>query len=226
MLENTTGEKLTLSASTMPGERFAPEIAPGNSALLSLVFLDGVWLMNGLGLQCLPPEIYDKCQKEHRDKEQQSKEAYKHLMESFDKQRIGVCRSYEEYMKLAYGDNAPKATGAPNLLAEIRESGNLLYLLNTDGTVSMLRGLASCVKIKSNPYYDEEDAKHEALSLIFDHSLSTPEMREYIIKNKLIPDAALNSAESVEAGRKLFQKNIRFFNEYSDRDTMPFVGEI
>ena len=169
--------------------------------------------MNGLGLQCLPPEIYDECQKTHREKDTQRKEIYTYFMKSFDKQRIGVCSSYEEYMKLAYGDKAPKVNGDPNLIADIRESGNLLYFLNTDGTVSILPGRASCVKIKNNPYYDEKDAKHEGLSLIFDHSLSTPEMRDYIIKNKLIPDAALNSAESVEAGRKLFQKNIRFFND-------------
>ena len=226
VLEDIDGKMLTLSAYTMPDERFAPEIAPGKSALLSLVFLDGVWLMNGLGLQCLPPEIYDECQKTHREKDTQRKEIYTYFMKSFNKQRIGVCGSYEEYMKLAYGDTAPKVNGDPNLLADIRESGNLLYFLNTDGTVSILPGRASCVKIKDNPYYDEKDAKHEGLSLIFDHSLSTPEMRDYIIKNKLIPDAALNSAESVEAGRKLFQKNIRFFNDYSDRDSMPFVGEI
>lgn len=51
-------------------------------------------------------------------------------------------------------------------------------------------------------------------------------MREYIIKNKLIPDAALSSVISVEAGRELFQKNIRFFNDYSDRDTLPFVADV
>ena len=111
-------------------------------------------------------------------------------------------------------------------LADIREAGNLLYFLNTDGTVSILPGWASSVKIKDNPYYDEEDASYDGLSLIFDHSLSTPEMREYIIKNKLIPDAALSSVISDEAGRKLFQKNIRFFNDYSDRDTMSFVTEV
>lgn len=226
VLEDTNGEKLTLSASTMPGERFAPEVVPGKSALLSLVFLDGVWLMNGLGLQGLPPEIYEECYKTHCEKDKQRKAVYKYLIKAFGKQRIGVCGSYEEYLNLAYGDNAPSATGDPKLLADISDAGNLLYFLNTDGTVSILPGWASCVKIKGNPYYDEEDALHDGISLILDHSLSTPEMREYIIKNKLIPDAALSSVISVEAGRKLFQKNIRFFNDYSARDTMPFVVEV
>lgn len=226
ILEDTNGEKLTLSASTMPGERFAPEVAPGKSALMSLVFFDGVWLMNGLGLQGLPPEVYEECRKTHREKDKQRKGVYKYLITAFSNQRIGVCGSYEEYMKLAYNGNVPAANGDPKLIADIRDAGNLLYFLNTDGTVSILPGWASCVKIKDNPYYDEDDASHDGLVLIFDHSLSTPEMREYIIKKKLIPDAALSSVISAEAGRKLFQKNIRFFNDYSNRDTMPFVSEV
>lgn len=226
VLEDINGGKLTLSAATMPGERFAPEVVPGKSALMSLVFLDGVWLMNGFGLQGLPSEIYEECYKTHREKDKQRKEVYKYFIKAFSKQRIGVCGSYEEYMKLAHGENAPKVDGDSKLLADIRDAGNLLYFLNTDGTVSILPGWASCVKIKGNPYYDEKDASDDGLSLIFDHSLSTPEMREYIIKNKLIPDAALNSVVSVEAGRKLFQKNIRFFNDYAGRDLMSYIGEI
>lgn len=226
ILEDVGGKRLTLSASTMPGERFPTDVATGKSALLSLVFLDGVWLMNGLGLHGLPSEIYEKCYTTHCEKEKQSKVGYKYLIKAFGKQRIGVCGSYEEYMKLAYGDNAPNVNGDPKLIADIRDAGNLLWFLNSDGTVSILPGRASCVKIKDNPYYDEEDASNDGLSLIFDHSSSTPEMREYIIKNKLIPDAALSSVISVEAGRKLLQKNIRFFNDYSDRDTLPFVADV
>ena len=102
----------------------------------------------------------------------------------------------------------------------------MLYFVNQNGTITLLPGWGSSVKIKDNPYYDEEEAKHDGLALIFNHSLSTPEMRNYIIKNKLIPDAALTSVISPEAGRELFQNNISFFNDYSDRDTMPFVADI
>lgn len=221
VLEDTDGTRLTLSASTMPGEKFSPETAPGKSALLSLVFLDGVWLMNGLGLHALSPGIYEECRNAHFEKATQRKETYRYLMKAFGRQRMGVCGSYEEYIRLAYGDNAPDAKVEPELFADIRDAGNLLYFLNTDGTVSILPGWATCVKVKDNPYYDEEEASHDSLALIFDHSLSTPEMREYIIKNRLIPDAGLSSVISVEAGRRLFQKNIRFFNDYSGRDTMP-----
>ena len=225
-LKDVYGKTLTLSASTMPDGRFAPEISPGMSAYFSLVQVEGVWLMNGIGLQALPPNIYVNYCKEHLEKEKQQKEGYKYLMKAFSKKRIGVCGSYEEYMKLAYGDNPPKTGGDADVLADIRNAGNLLYFLNSDGTVSMLPGGATYVKIKDNPYYDPDEAAHHGLAIIFDHSLSTPEMREYVIKNKLIPDAALSSVVSPEAGRKLFQRNMRFFNDYADRDTMPFISEM
>lgn len=225
VLEDTKGEKITLSASTMPGEKFATEITPGMTTLMSLVFVDGVWMMNGLGLQVLPDKVYNDCRRMRLEKEKQQKETYKYHLKSFHKKRIGVCGSYEEYMQLAYGDNAPKYNGDPEMLASMREADNLVYFLNTDGTVSILPGWAACLKIKDNPYYDEEQAK-DGISLIFDHSLTSDEMREYIIKNKLIPDAALNSIVSPEAGRKLFQKDIRFFNDYTDRDTIPLVAKL
>lgn len=226
VLTDSDGNKLTLSASTMPGERFASGIAPGKSALMSLVLLDGVWVMNGIGLQGLPPEIYEECRDAHKKKDKERKDVYRYLMKRFGKQRMGVCGSYEEYIKLAYGDDAAGVHSDPVLVENIRTAGNLLYFLNTDGTVTMLPGWAGCVKIKDNPYYNEEDASRDGISLILNHSLSTPEMRQYIISKKLIPDAALSSVISPEAGRKMFQKNISFLNDYSGRDTMPFLMEV
>lgn len=69
-------------------------------------------------------------------------------MKSLQKKRIGVCDSFAEYIKLAYGSNALKYNGNLNLAADIRDAGNILYLLNTDGIVSILSGWDNCVKIK------------------------------------------------------------------------------
>ena len=49
---------------------------------------------------------------------------------------------------LAYGYNALKYNGNLNLSADIRDAGNILCLLNTDGIVSILPGWDNCVKIK------------------------------------------------------------------------------
>lgn len=226
ILRDVKGEILTLAAASMPGGRFSPDIMPGRSALLSLVLVDGVWLMNGLGVHGLPEEVYEECRKIHIAKEKNHKEAYKYLMMSFGKKRMGVCGSYEEYIKLAYRGDDPNAEVDTKLLADIRDAGNLLYFLNSDGIVSILPGWAQSVRMNDNPYYDSNSASHDGIALIMDHSLSTAEMRQYIIKHKLVPDAALSSVISPEAGRDMFQKNIRFLNDYSDRDTMPVVMDM
>ena len=49
---------------------------------------------------------------------------------------------------LAYGYNALKYNGNLNLAADIRDAGNILCFLNTDGIVSILSGWDNCVKIK------------------------------------------------------------------------------
>lgn len=226
VLKDMNDEKLILSAATMPGEKFPSDVVPGKTALMSLVLFDGVWLMNGLGLQVLPGEVYEESREKHREKVKQRKDAFKYLLKAFHKQRLGVCGSYEEYLKRSCGSNALRTNDDPKLLADIRDAGNLVYFLNSDGTVSILPGWATCVKIDDNPYYDKEDASSEGLALILGHSLTTPEMRDYIIKNKLIPDAALSSMISEEAGRKMFQKNIRFLNDYTDRDSMQSLEDI
>lgn len=226
VLEDVDGEKITLSAFTMPDEKFPSAVAPGQSAMMSLVFFDGVWMMNGIGLINLSPELYEKYREIHRNKVRQGKEAYEYLFKAFGRKRIGVCGTYEEYLKLTCGHYNPTVGVDPQLEEDIRDAGNLLYFLDTDGTVSILPGWAPCVKVKDNPFYNKEEATRDGLSLIFDHTLTTPEMREYIIKNKLIPDAALNSAVSEETGRRLFQSNLRFFNAYTARDTTPPVVKV
>ena len=219
VIMNSRNKKFVLSADTMPLGVFPPEVAPGKSTLISLVFLDGVWLMNGIALQALPEQVY----KEHRDNlrksRKQGKESYQFLMKAFGNQRMGVCGSYDDYLKLVYGGDVPAAAGDSDLADAIRKAGNVLYFLNSDGNVSMLPGWASYVKIDGNPFYDAGKASKGGLAIILNHSLTTPELREYVIKHKLIPDAALNSMISPEIGRQLFQQNIRFLNDYSSRDT-------
>ena len=40
-----------------------------------------------------------------------------------------------------------------------------------------------------------------------------------------MPDAAFNSLESVNAGKTLFQNNIRFLNDYVGRDGVEVFSE-
>lgn len=136
-----------------------------------------------------------------------------------------MCSSYEEYLKLATGDYSSEDRSDPELTADVQSAVNLVYFLNSNGMVSILPNWAGCIKIKGNPYYDKEQATEESVALIMDQTSPSPELREYLIDKKLIPDAALNLFFSVEDGRQLFQENIRFLNDYAGRDSMPFVAD-
>lgn len=226
VIEDVDGKKYTLTASTLPDNKFDPEIKPGMAAFLSLVYFDGAWVINGVGVNGMPGEAFDEHRERHRKNEEQRKMSYKYLLKALQKNRIGVCSSYDEYMKLANGDYSPEDRSDPEMTAIMRNADNLVYFLNSDGIVSMLPDWAECIKIKGNQYYDKETAMQKGLALIMDRTLATSEMRQYLIDNNLIPDAALNSLFSAEEGRRLFQENIRFINDYANRDSMTFLANV
>lgn len=225
VLEDADGKKYTLTAASFPDKKIIPDIKPGKSAMLSIVYFDGVWVMNGVGINGMPGEAFDEHRERHLKNEEERKASYKYLLKALKKKRIGVCSSYEEYLKLANGDYSPEDRSDPELTADVRSAVNLVYFLNSNGMVSILPNWAGCIKIKGNPYYDKEQATEEGVALIMDQTLASPELREYLIDKKLIPDAALNSFFSIEDGRQLFQENIRFLNDYAGRDSMPFVAD-
>lgn len=223
VLRDLDGKKVTLSATSMPSNRFEDKIKAGDSCFMSIVLVDGVWVMNGAGLQKLPPDVFDDARKRVLADKKQEKQVYKRIYEEFGGRRIYVCGSYEEYLRKIFGPELPEAYADHEIPDDIRNADNVLCFLEDSGRVSMYADWGDCVKIEGNPYYDAEEASQEARNLILDHRMTSPAMRDYLIKKKLIPDAALNSIISPESGRKLFQQNMRFLNDFVDRDTMPFV---
>lgn len=222
---NVEGEELPMSAITMPHERFADDIKAGVSSMMSLVYFDGIWVMNSLCMQPLPAEVYDEAYEKYINKSKDNKATYKEILKRLKNKRIGVCANYDEYMSKVYdGDDWREKTDR-EMYSELNDVDNLLYFVNTDSTVSMLPDRGGSIKLRGNKFYDKQEAHNDAITFIFDHSLSTAEFREYIIENNLIPDAALSSVVSKEAGRRLFQENIRFFNDYTARNTLHFLSQ-
>lgn len=226
VLENVYGEKFTLSAATMPGEKLPSNVKAGDSAVMSIVRLGGKWSMNGLSLDALPPQMFEEVRKKVLAKKKMQKENYNRLYKAFGRQRIGVCASYDEYVKIAFGGKVPEVCTDVEIPEDIRDADNLLYFLEDNGMVNMLPDWGDCVKTDDNPYYDPQEAAEEGRMLILDHRMTSSEMRDCLIKKKLLPDAALNSMVSPEAGKRLFQRNMRFLNDFCDRDTMPFATNI
>lgn len=222
-LVNLEGEEMTMSATTLPDEKFMSKIKEGMSALMSLVWFDGAWVMNSIGLQTLPDEAYDMALKEFREKQDNDNYTYRYLMKHLKNKRFGVFADYKEYMAKAYPDRQLNENIPPEIAHDLKDSDNIVYFINSDGSTSILPGWATCIKLRCNKFYDKAEATADGISLICNQSMTTPEMRQYMIDNNMLADAAMNSVISEAAGRQLFQENIRFFNDYYSRDSLKYL---
>ncbi|MCX4368565.1 MAG: DUF3843 family protein [Duncaniella sp.] len=222
ILVSLEGQEMSMSATTLPGEKFSSEVKEGMSALMSLVWFDGAWVMNSIGLQALPEEAYDTALKNYREKQDNDNNTYHYLMKNLKNKRLGVYADYKEYMAKAYPDKPRNENIPPEIIRDLEECDNMVYFINSDGTTTILPGWATCIKLRGNKFYDKAEATVDGISLICNQSMTTPEMRQYMIDNKMLADAAMNSIISETAGRRLFQENIRFFNDYYSRDSMKY----
>lgn len=66
---------------------------------------------------------------------------------------------------------------------------------------------ALCVKDERNPYYNAKYAKNQAINFVLSVS---DEVRDYLISNKLLPDATINSVYGLERGNEIVQQNFDF----------------
>jgi len=222
---NKDGDEMSLSAMTMPGEKFAPDIKKGCCSMMSLVYFDGSWVMNSLCLQPLPDKLFKNVQEEHNRMSKQNADSYKRIMKALKNKRIGVCKNYDEYISLFNKADDWKSKIQAKDYKALNDVDNLLYFVNDNSDITLLPNFGDCVKIRGNKYYNKNAANDRALCLVLDSNIGTPDFRRYIIENNLIPDAALSSAISKEAGRRLFQKNIRFLHDYYNRNTLQFLQE-
>lgn len=95
-LTDTEGNSYRLSAFTLPGEKFAEGVTEGSSALCSLVYFDGVWNINGMALQTLPPDFYNES-KENSDKiRDEESRKYCDLMKKLDNKPLGAAADFDE----------------------------------------------------------------------------------------------------------------------------------
>lgn len=214
-ISDTDGNSYQLSAFTLPGEKFAEGVTEGSSALCSLVYFDGVWNINGMALQTLPPDFYNES-KETSDKirEEESRK-YCDLMKKLDNKPLGAAADFDELRSVL---ELPQKDAA-DIPSDILNGKDILFFVNPDGNISLLANYAESVKFPGNKLYNKETAATDGLALVFDPDLTSKEMRDYILSNNLVPDAALRSAVSPEEGHRLFQDNLPFFADYALRDS-------
>lgn len=177
----------------------------------SIVKYDETWQVNGMSSWNNITEFY-KSYKDHKDREHRysATNFYNKVIEKHDGRRLFFFKDLDEYLqwgkkhlmlvnfkKEDLGDNLP------------HERFPAVFIAPEDSDLCIAMGAAQVIKHPDNPYYNQEKAKEDAI-MFFNPDAVPDVMARYIVENRLIPDAALNSLQGEEHGRALVQDNIDF----------------
>lgn len=223
--EDAGHESYQVSAFTMPNEKMPGHVKKGDTVFGSIVNYGKDWVVNGIALQGLPSKLYKEVEDRAQEDKKRQKSSYDAVLKYLDGKRLIVCRNYDAYLK-----KFPKPIGQHELsdeereqMAELNDVDNLLCFLKSDGMVEMIPDYGSCVKIPYNKYYDPTDT--DGFMLVMDSNLASEELRDYLVDNKLVPGAAMNSMISKEDGHRLFQTYMRFFCDNKKAGTLRCIEE-
>ncbi len=177
----------------------------------SIVKYDETWQVNGMSSWNMITEFY-KSYKNHKDREHRysATKFYNKVIKKYGGRRLFFFKDLDEYLqwgkkhlmlvnfkKEDLGDNLP------------HERSPAVYIAPEDSDLCIAMGAAQVIKHPDNPYYDPEKAKEDAI-MVFNPDAVPDVMARYLIDNRLIPDAALNSLQGEEHGRALVQDNLDF----------------
>ena len=101
-------------------------------------------------------------------------------------------------------------TDKPEQTEVHEQEKNLVAFVSPETGFLVLPGGACCIRHPNNPYYQAEEAGPYAIKILFDPHYSAPEMVRCLVRENLLPDAALFSEISVERGKQLLQDDLDF----------------
>lgn len=217
VVENLNGDLMTVSFDPLP-ENVWKDIRAGRIMVAPLFFYDGKWKVNGISSFTHVPESIEKSQLEYKTKKESTSTTYKFHMKENNEIPIGVAGTYDEFSKRFKLD---KAVAKGENIDKIQKDKDILYFINTDSSVSLLPDNARIVALKDNPYYSKDDAaKYGALLICGDNS--TKELRDYLIENRLLPDARLGGNFPDTEAKLWFAENAPFLSVVTHTEEVQF----
>lgn len=224
LLETVSGHEINLSAETFK-DGIIPDFYTAQSTMeTSLIYYDKAWGINGIAICPLPAELFGKIKQAYTYNQQYQQSNYDYYFKKLGK-RIGVAKDYQSLVRLipelenASTPHQHELNIDPSYL---KDAKYILYFLNNDGNLTLIPDLGVALKIDDNPYYDPKLARSRGIMLLLNTELADQEFRNYIVEHNLIPEAAINSTESSEAGLRILQENIGFISRLPMRDTLNF----
>lgn len=211
LLEDWQGQHFELMASDLlQGE--ADKVTKRKVMLGSLVKYKDRWYPNG-GVSWLKQEDRFLKYREQKQSAQKQKELITDKVLRLNQNCPFLF--FEDYsaMKKWIGENLKdefQNTDTPELSEAHEQEKNLVAFVSPETGFLVLPGGACCVCHPDNPYYQADEAGAYAIKVLFDPHYSASEMVRCLVREKLLPDAALFSEISEERGKQLLQDNLDF----------------
>lgn len=211
LLEDWQGQHFELMASDLlQGE--ADKVTKRKVMLGSLVKYKDHWYPNG-GVSWLKQEDRFLKYREQKQSAQKQKELITDKVLRLNQNCPFLF--FEDYsaMKKWIGENLKdefQNTDTPELSEAHEQEKNLVAFVSPETGFLVLPGGACCVCHPDNPYYQADEAGAYAIKVLFDPHYSASEMVRCLVREKLLPDAALFSEISEERGKQLLQDNLDF----------------
>ncbi len=221
VVDSLDGKELTLSPLTMPDGVFPEYVAADTVSYVSLVYFDKTWIINGVAVNSLKREVFENARKEWDGVSEDAKKKFDELVEKNNGSRIGVCSSIDEYQKIFGIDDDQLTDYQKRMKAELKNSKNIIYFINSGFHVEIIPDLGDCISIPGNEFYSSRGSKE--LVMIFDKNIASEAFRDYIVMNNLIPAARLKTSNSDVDGHELLQKNLPFFIDNIKEGNIDFV---
>lgn len=211
LLEDLQGQHFELMASDLlQGE--TDRVTKRKVMLGSLVKYKDHWYPNG-GVSWLKQEDRFLKYREQKQSAQKQKELITDKVLRLNQNCPFLF--FEDYsaMKKWIGENLKdefQNTDTPELSEAHEQEKNLVAFVSPETGFLVLPGGACCVCHPDNPYYQADEAGAYAIKVLFDPHYSASEMVRCLVREKLLPDAALFSEISEERGKQLLQDNLDF----------------
>lgn len=203
--ESIDGENFSVRASNLNNPR--EECYKRKLIIGSFVQYDGQWYLNGGSAWSDNIEMFEESQTNYTNQ--------KNIVPLYEELRkkagdnpllyFADTEAMSDFMKhnLPLGKGMEKGIQFPPGHKHI-----LVYVpLDNEKDFEIYPDGALCVKDERNPYYNAKYAKNQAINFVLSVS---DEVRDYLISNKLLPDATINSVYGLERGNEIVQQNFDF----------------
>ncbi len=183
----------------------------GKSALVSLLYFDGVWWVSGGMMKVDSAKLEEKAAEEANQRSM-IKRAYDLYVETMGGNPILFFENTAEYEEFARKRLGMQGDG--NSLYPNEVKGRDLFICgNPEGGIYTQFDLCDCLKHRDNKLYNKAEAKEYAHGILLDREIP------YFVATKMIDEGLLSDAKMVSEkgdkhGHALMQRNIHFLNDY------------